>query len=163
MWEKPDSEDLLPLFMHETTGFFRAMAVYFGIPVLLTVMLLRYYGVTYSLILPWYVSTLYSIFTSQNVFYIIHMAPACAIRVFLGKRLAMKTAFLTALLLDMLALLIVHPVHALMTRHLLRNILIFAALSPVLMTFFTLRIQHLRISGGIVIAVFLGLLFRPLF
>ncbi|MDR3231490.1 MAG: hypothetical protein LBT65_08615 [Synergistaceae bacterium] len=163
MWDKPESENLLPVFMHETTGLVAALAVYFGIPVLLTLMLLRYHDVTFALILPWYLNTLYSIFNAQSIFYIIHLAPACAIRVFLGKRPTAKTAFLTALLLDLLAILIVYPARSLLNPRILKNIFIFAGLSPLLMTFFTLRIHRLRFAGGIVILVFLCLLYRKLF
>jgi hypothetical protein len=158
VWDKPDSEELLPYFMQETTGFFRAMILYFGLPALTTCMLLYYHRVSFSLIFLWYGHTLNSIFTSQNLFYLIHLVPALAARFIYGRRFTVKTAFMAALLLDLLALPITYPVRSLLTPAIRKNIFLFASLPPLLMAFFTLRIYRLRIAGGIVIVVFLGML-----
>ncbi|MDR1873750.1 MAG: hypothetical protein LBQ90_01875 [Synergistaceae bacterium] len=158
MWARPDSEDLLPYFMQEATGFFKALALYFGIPVLTTCMLLYHQGVSFSLTPVWYGHTLRSIFTSQNLFYLIHLIPALGMRFFARRRFEVNGALVTALLLDLLALLVVYPVRSIRNPANLKNILMFISPAPVLMVFFTLRMYRLRISGGIVIVVFLALL-----
>ncbi|MDR1730653.1 MAG: hypothetical protein LBR61_01025 [Synergistaceae bacterium] len=164
MWTKPDEEDLLPLFMQETMGLCKAVAVYFGIPLLTAAMLLHAQGRSLRFLLPWYGQVLRSIFTSQNLFYLLHVGPAMIMRFVSGKRFSGKTAVTVALCFDLLAILIVYPVRPIVQNpSLLKNIFLFAAIPPLLTAFCTLRINRLQISGGLVILVFLGLLCQKFF
>ena len=164
MWKKPDSEDLVPDFMQEAMDLFRASVVYFGTPVLAAYFLLRYHGLPFSRLPVYYLRVLSSIFGNQNLFYLLHLVPALGVRYLVsGVRLGVKGAFFIALLFDFLALLIVYPASSLLNFAVLKNICLYVALCPSLMAFFTLRIQRLHFSGGVVICIFLGLLVRGFF
>ena len=157
MWEKPDSEDLLPAFMQSAMGFCSALIVFFGLPAVTTCFLMRHYHLRYTLFPTWYTYTISSIFRDQNVFYLVHLVPAISVR-FFYQRLKVNGALVTAVFLSVMAVLLVYPVRSITNPQALKNIASFVMLPPLLMAFFILRIQRLRASGSLVIMFFLALL-----
>ncbi|MDR2180088.1 MAG: hypothetical protein LBP21_07245 [Synergistaceae bacterium] len=156
---KPHSEDLVPDFMQEAMDLFRALFVYFGLPGLTACLLLRYQQRSWTLLPTYYFYVLATIFTRQSLFYLLHLGPALVLRYLVyGARFGVKGSLFIAVSLDFLSLLIVYPVHSLLNFEVLKNIYTYAALCPLSMTFFTLRIPRLRFLGGVVLALFIGLL-----
>ena len=158
MWEKPDSEDLLPAFMQDAMGFCAALIVFLGLPAVTTCFLMRYYRLRYTLFPVWYMYTLDSIIKSQNVLYLIHIVPAFALRLFYGARMKVSNALIVAAFLFTIAVFLLYPVRAIVNPQTLKNIAFFVMTPPLLMAFFILRIHRLRASGILVILFFLGLL-----
>jgi lysylphosphatidylglycerol synthetase-like protein (DUF2156 family) len=158
-WEKPDSEDLMPEFMREATDFFKASVLYFGLPMITAALLLRYNKQAFRFLPFYYARTLQALFKSQHGFYLLHLLPALAVRyLFYGVRLRVKEAFVVSVIVDLLAIVLIYPVRSLLNPEILKNVYLYAALCPLLMAFFTLRIDRLRYSGGVVIVIFIGIL-----
>jgi hypothetical protein len=158
MWTKPDSEELLPTFMQSAMGFFNALAVFFGLPAITACALMRYNHVDYTYFPAWYMYALNSIFKDQNVFYLMHLVPAMAMRFICGKKLKAGNSLLLAAFLFAIALVLLYPVSSVLNPRILKSIAVFIMVPPLLMTFFILRIHRLLTSGSIVIVIFLGLL-----
>jgi hypothetical protein len=156
---KPDSEELVPDFMQEAMNAFKASFVYFGLPALAACLLLRDGRQPFTLFPSYYAYVLTTIFARQNIFYLLHLGPALILRYLIrGARLGVKGSLLASASIDLFALVIEYPVAALLTPEVLKDIYIYSAVWPLLMTFFTLRIHRLRLSGGVVIVIFIGLL-----
>ena len=158
MWWKPDGEDLIPVFMQSAMGFCTALAVFFGLPAVTACVLIWHYHQSFTLLPVSYMYTLESIFRNQNVFYLMHLVPAFAVRFLYGQRMKAGGALALATFLFALALLLVYPAGALTDLRRLKNIAFFIMAPPLLMAFFILRIHKLLASGSLVILVFLGLL-----
>jgi hypothetical protein len=157
--KKPDSEDLIPDFMQEAMDFFKALLVYLGPPALTAYFLLRYHQRPLTLFPSYYVRAVVTIFTRQNLFYLLHLGPALVLRYLVcGARFGVKGGLAAAILIDFLSLAAIYPVSSLRNPEALKNIYLCVALCPLSMTFFTLRIPRLRFSGGVVITIFIGLL-----
>jgi hypothetical protein len=157
--KKPDSEDLIPDFMQEAMDLFKALVVYFGLPALTAYFLLRYNKRSLTLFPSYYLHVLVTIFTRQNLFYLLHLGPALILRYLVcGTRFGVGGSLLASVVIDFLSLAIVYPVSSLLNFGILKNICVYVALCPLLMTFFTLRIPRLRFLGGAVIIIFIGLL-----
>lgn len=155
MWNKPDSEDLLPAFMQEAMGFFKATAICFGIPVVAACSLLYHNGVSFAFIVSYSVYVLNKVFFELNSFYLIHLSAALLFRFVLHKkRFPIRAACAVTVIIDLLAIMLIYPPRSILTPQLLKNILLFVAVWPSLMVFFILRIHRLYVSGGIVIVVF---------
>jgi hypothetical protein len=98
------------------------------------------------------------------VFYLLHLLPALAARyVAYGARFGAKSAIVVSLLIDFAALVIVRSDISILNLNFpnvnfLKNVYLYVALAPLLMTFFTLRINRLCFSGSCVIIFFLGTL-----
>ena len=158
MWKKPDSEDLLPVFMQNAMGFLKALAVFFGLPAITACVLMRHNYADYTQFPALYMLTLDSIFKSQNIFYLIHIVPAIAVRFFYGQKFKAGSAFLIAMFLFGMAVLSLYPISSVLNPQILKNIASFIMAPPLLMAFFILRIHRLLASGSAVILVFMGLL-----
>jgi hypothetical protein len=157
--KKPDSEDLIPDFMQEAMDLFKALLVYFGLPALTAYFLLRYNKRPLTVFPSYYLHVLTAIFTRQNLFYLLHLGPALVLRYLIcGTRVGVKGSLLTSISIDFLSIAVVYPASSLLDVEILKNIYLYAALCPLLMTFFTLRIPRLRFLGGAVLAIFIGLL-----
>ena len=158
MWSKPDGEDLLPAFMQSAMGFCAALAVFFGLPAVSACVLIWRYNQSFTLFPVSYMYTLETIFKNQNVFYLIHLIPAFAVRFFYGQRLKGGGAFAFAVFLSVAAVLLTYSPGALANLQTLKDIAFFIVAPPLLMAFFILRINKLLASGSLVILIFLGLL-----
>ncbi len=159
MWQKPDSEDLMPVFMLEATGLFKALAVYFGIPAVLSCVLLRLSNLEFAFFFKIYANVLREIFTTLNLFYLLHLIPSLLLRYLIYRgRFSNRGAFFVSALIALLALLIVYPLHSILNPKVLTDIILYVALSPFLMALFTLRINRLSFLGGSVIVLFIALL-----
>jgi hypothetical protein len=157
--KKPDSGDLVPDFMQEAMDLFKALLVYLGLPALTAYLLLRYHRRSLTLLPSYYLYAVTTIFTHQSLFYLLHLGPALVLRYLIcGTRFGVKGSLIISVSIDFLALVVVYPVPSLLDFEILKNIYIYAALCPLLMTYFTLRIPRLRFLGGVVIAIFIGLL-----
>ena len=163
MWEKPDSEKLLPDFMQNAMGFCAALAVFFGLPAITTCLLMRLHHLRYTLFPLWYMHTLDTIFTKLNVFYLIHLVPAIVVRYFFKTRLKVSEALIMAFLLSVLAVLLIYPGKSIVNPRMLKNIAVFTVPPPLLMAFFILRIHKLRTWGSIVIMFYIGILCGTIF
>lgn len=158
-WQKPDGDDLVPDFVRETTGFLSAFLIYFGSPVLWVLLITPSNRLGLGTLLFNYRAVLHLIFERQNVFYLFHLIPALFFRYFFpGKNIRGQAAFGLALLLNICAVLVFFPVRYLLSWGDWQKIYLYYALYPLLMTFFTLRIKRLCLSGFVVLAVFLILL-----
>jgi hypothetical protein len=156
---KPDGEDLIPDFMEEAMDLFKALFVYFGLPLLTAYFLLRYHKQPLTLFPSFYLYALDTVFTRQSLFYLLHLGPALVLRYLIcGTRLGIKGSLLASVSIDFLSIAVVYPALSLLKVEMLKNIYLYAALCPLLMTFFTLRIPRLRFLGGVVLAIFMGLL-----
>jgi hypothetical protein len=163
MWEKPDGEYLLPEFLRETMDCCKAAAIYFGLPALTAYLALRYRRVPFtswvSYMPYYYAHTLKVIFTRDNLFYLLHLGPALVGRyVICKRRFSVKEAVALSLLIDFAAIVVIYPFIFRSNAGVLKHIYLYSAFCPLLMTFFTLRIDRMRVSGGCVIFLFVGLL-----
>jgi hypothetical protein len=157
--KKPDSEDLIPDFMQKAMDLLKALFVYFGLPALTAYFLLRHNKLSLTLFPSYYLHVLTAIFARQSLFYLLHLVPALVLRYLIcGTRLGVKGSLLASVSIDFLSIAVVYPASSLLNAEMLRNIYLYAALCPLLMTFFTLRIPRLRFLGGAVMAIFIGLL-----
>jgi hypothetical protein len=156
---KPDSEDLTPDFMQEAMDFFRASLVYFGSPMWTACLLLRYDKQSFTLFPSYYVYVLSAIFNRQSLLYLLHLGPALILRYLIcGARFGFRGSLIVSVLIDFLSLAVVYPASSLLNFEILKNVCVYVAVCPLLMTFCTLRIPRLRFMGGVVIVIFIGML-----
>ena len=158
MTGKPDGEDLLPTFMQSTMDFFKALAVFLGLPAITACLLMRHYHAGYAHFPLWYMSVIESVFKRQNALYLIQIVPAAAVRYFFEKRLKVGEALVVAASLFVVAVLSVYPGRALLNPQTLKNIVYFIMTPPLLTAFFILRINRLSVSGSLVILFFVVML-----
>ena len=155
---KPESKTFLPEFMQETLDAFRALAIYFGLPVLTAFFLLRHGGEPFRSLPHYYLLTLTVLIKRLHIFYLLHLVPALIVRYIFAKRLKKRWALAVAMLLSVVALLILFPAIPFPNFKTLKDVMIYASACPCLMAYFTLRINRVRFSGAFVLAVFMGLL-----
>jgi hypothetical protein len=149
----------MPDFMREAMGFFKALILYLGLPMITAALLLRYNKQGFRALPFYYAQTLQALFKSQNGFYLLHLLPALVVRyLFYGARLGVKEAFFVSAIVDFLAIALIYPIQSLLNLEILKNIYLYSALCPFLMAFFTLRIDRLRYAGAVAIVIFIGLL-----
>jgi len=163
MMGKPYGDELIPVFMQDAMGFFSSLVVFFGLPAITTCFLMWHHQLIYTLFPLWYMYVVDSIFKNQNVFYLMQIVPAAAVRCFFRERLQEGGALMVAAFLFATAVLLVYPVESISSLRALRNIALFIMAPPLLMSFFILRIHRLSVSGGLVILFFVGLLCRGFF
>ena len=155
---KPESEELLPEFMQEALDALRALAIYFGLPALTAFFLLRDSGAPFRSMWRYYALVLTILFKRQHVFYLLQLAPALLARYALAKRFRRSWALAASVSLNVMAFLVLFPFAPFPGFDTLKDIAIYLSVCPCLMTYFTLRINRVRLSGASVLAVFLGLL-----
>ena len=165
LWKKPHGDDLLPVFMQETTGLVKTAGLLWGTPALSAYLLMRHDGRPWAVFGDYYAGVLSTVFGPLGIFYVFHLMPALLVRFLIGgeKGLSPMRALFLAVFLDFLALLLVYPPEVLLNPATLFNILFYAALAPTMTAFFTLRITRLRFSGVAAIVVFVVFLCRGMF
>ena len=91
--------------------------MYFGIPAVLSYVLLRLSNLELTFFFKIYGNVLREIFTTLNLFYLLHLIPSLLLRYLIYRgRFSSRGAVFVSALIALLAILIVYPLHSILNR-----------------------------------------------